>query len=102
MANWLLPLCIWLVFRPVLRPRLVPVVYRFGILTPCLSLPQGESRTNTHTCNDNINVKGDDKSNCKIFIDNGEGFTRRSNGEIKKGIGIVSGSKRGRVIVSKM
>ena len=26
LANWLLPLCIWLVFRPVLRPRLVPVV----------------------------------------------------------------------------
>ena len=25
-ANLLLPLCIWLVFRPVLRPRLVPVV----------------------------------------------------------------------------
>ena len=36
LANWLLPLCIWLVFRPVLRPRLVPVVYRFGVLThPC-------------------------------------------------------------------
>ena len=33
LANWLLPLCIWLVFRPVLRPRLVPVVYRFGVLT---------------------------------------------------------------------
>ena len=33
LANWLLPLCIWLVFRPVLRPRLVPVVYRFGLLT---------------------------------------------------------------------
>ena len=33
MANWLLPLCIWLVLRPVLRPRLVPVVYRFGVLT---------------------------------------------------------------------
>ena len=26
LENWLLPLCIWLVFRPVLRPRLVPVV----------------------------------------------------------------------------
>ena len=26
LANWLLPLCIWLVFRPVLRPRIVPVV----------------------------------------------------------------------------
>ena len=36
LANWLLPLCIWLVFRRVLRPRLVPVVYRFGVLTrPC-------------------------------------------------------------------
>ena len=33
LANWLLPLCIWLVFRPVLRPRLVPVVYQFGVLT---------------------------------------------------------------------
>ena len=33
LANWLLPLCIWLVFRPVLRPRLVPVFYRFGVLT---------------------------------------------------------------------
>ena len=36
LANWLLPLCIWLVFRPVLRPRHVPVVSRFGVLThPC-------------------------------------------------------------------
>ena len=26
LANWLLPLCIWLLFRPLLRPRLVPVV----------------------------------------------------------------------------
>ena len=26
LENWLLPLCIWLVFRSVLRPRLVPVV----------------------------------------------------------------------------
>ena len=26
LENWLLTLCIWLVFRPVLRPRLVPVV----------------------------------------------------------------------------
>ena len=26
LENWLLPLCIWLVVRPVLRPRLVPVV----------------------------------------------------------------------------
>ena len=26
LENWLLPLCIWLVFRPVLRHRLVPVV----------------------------------------------------------------------------
>ena len=26
LENWLLPLCIWLVFRPVLRPRIVPVV----------------------------------------------------------------------------
>ena len=33
LENWLLHLCIWLVFRPVLRPRLVPVVYRFGVLT---------------------------------------------------------------------
>ena len=23
LENWLLPLCIWLVFRPVLRPRLL-------------------------------------------------------------------------------
>ena len=33
LENWLLPLYIWLVFRPVLRLRLVPVVYRFGVLT---------------------------------------------------------------------
>ena len=26
LENWLLPIFIWLVFRPVLRPRLVPVV----------------------------------------------------------------------------
>ena len=26
LANWSLPLCIWLVFRPVLRPRLGPIV----------------------------------------------------------------------------
>ena len=26
LANWLLPLCIWLVFRPVPRPRIVPIV----------------------------------------------------------------------------
>ena len=36
LANRLLPICIWMVFRPMLRPRLVPVVYRFGVLThPC-------------------------------------------------------------------
>ena len=26
LANWLLPRCLWLVFRPLLRPMLVPVV----------------------------------------------------------------------------
>ena len=26
LVNWLLTLCIWLVFRPILRPRLVPDV----------------------------------------------------------------------------